>query len=378
MEHIFIFAFAIVITIATNHLLLNFSKNLGTRGNEVKQVRWASTSKPSLGGFAFYVVFLGIVAFLGTQDYPMLFINKKQLLGIFTAVSIGFFIGFADDTYNTNPLLKFIGQFTCAIVLFFSDIQIQIVPNYTILNFVFTSLWVVGLMNSVNMLDNMDAITASSSIVIISALLIIATFVAKDKNVTFILLAILASLIGFLYHNWNPAKMYMGDAGSQFLGIFLAIFSILFVWGERDANGSLFQFKQFVLPALLFIIPLIDTITVTFRRLIRGQSPFIGGRDHTTHHLVYFGLNERSVAILFIIISIISSSLLLFIFNNKSAWDNIVTFSAGLFFVVIFILIQITYVIGLRKSKLKRKEELPSPVLDNFERTPQPSFENTI
>lgn len=377
MAQTFIFLFAVVITIATNHILLAFSKNLGTRGNEVKQVRWASTSKPSLGGFAFYVVFLGIMAFLGIQDYPLVLVNKTQLLGIFTAVSVGFFIGFADDTYNTNPFLKFIGQFICAVIIYLSDIQISIIPDYPIINFIFTSLWVVGLMNSVNMLDNMDAITASTSIVIILGLFVIAsTKQEADFNIALILLAVMASLIGFLYHNWNPAKMYMGDAGSQFLGIFLAIFSILFVWGVRDEDGALFQFRQLVLPALLFIIPLIDTITVTFRRLMRGQSPFIGGKDHTTHHLVYFGVKERGVAVLYILISIVSLSILLYSYHNLSKWDNLTTTLSAIFFISTFILIQIIYILGLKKHKIKEKSKLQK--LNSIKRNTQSAFENSI
>lgn len=376
MEKFFIFLFGILLTIAINHFLLAFSKNLGIRGEQIKQVRWAVTSKPSLGGFAFYIVFLGVMAFLGTQNYQLQLIKSSNLLGIFLAVSVGFFVGFADDTYNTNPFLKFIGQFLCAIIVFISDIQIHITPSYPIVNFIFTSLWVVGIMNSINMLDNMDGITASVSIVILLGLISIVIIGAEilDLNIVYILLAVVASLVGFLYHNWSPAKMYMGDAGSQFLGIFLAVFSIVLIWNVRDVNGTEFQFRQFVLPALLFIIPLIDTITVTFRRLMKGQSPFIGGKDHTTHHLVYFGLKERSVAGLYILINSVSVIIFLYNYYNRQGWNYMVTMISALFFVIIFVLVQGTYVVGLRKNKLKNK----LPILNDFERKPQSTFENHI
>lgn len=94
MEKFFIFLFGILLTIAINHFLLAFSKNLGIRGEQIKQVRWAVTSKPSLGGFAFYIVFLGVMAFLGTQNYQLQLIKSSNLLGIFLAVSVGFFVGF--------------------------------------------------------------------------------------------------------------------------------------------------------------------------------------------------------------------------------------------------------------------------------------------
>lgn len=372
MKHIFIFIFSSLITILANTILLVFSKNLGTRGKEVKQVRWASTSKPSLGGFGFYLVFLGIMAFVGIQNNNLLLVTKTQLLGIFGALSLGFFIGFADDTYNTNPMLKFIGQFSCAILLFFADIQIHIMPQYPLVNFLFTSLWVVGLMNSINMLDNMDAITGSSSAMIIIgllALLYIRGF--EDKTMEFTLLAILASVVGFLYHNWYPAKMYMGDAGSQFLGVFLATFSIILVWGERVPNVDTFQFRQLVFPALLFIIPLIDTITVTYHRLMRGQSPFVGGKDHTTHHLVYFGFKETEVAYLYIFINALSIGLLLLFANDPQTWANKMVIWGSVFFVIVFTLIQAIYFIGKRKQQPKQS----LPVTNDFKIEPESVFE---
>lgn len=375
MEYSIIFIFAVIVTVITNHLLLAFSKNLGTRGNEVKQVRWASTTKPSLGGFAFYIVFLSTVIFLWVQDNESTFISKKQFLGLVIAVSIGFLVGFADDTYNTNPLLKFIGQFLSAVVVFLADIQIYIIPDNVVINFIFTSLWVVGLMNSINMLDNMDGITASASgMIIIGMLIVMGIGNNIDSVVMFILLSVLASVIGFLYHNWNPAKMYMGDAGSQFLGVFLAIFSILIAWRERDPDGKVFQFRQFVVPALLFIIPLIDTITVTFRRLIRRQSPFVGGRDHTTHHFVYYGLKERDVALLYIIVNALTIVMVTFLCLNRVHWNSWITFSIAILLVLLFSITQVVYNWGHEKQKAN--DELK--FFEQYNTQSQSTVENTI
>ncbi len=375
MKYTIIFIFSIIVTVITNHLLLAFSKNLGIRGNEVKQVRWASTTKPSLGGFAFYIVFLSTIVFLWIQDNESTFISEKQFLGLFIAVSIGFLVGFADDTYNTNPLLKFIGQFLSAIVVFLADIQIYIIPDNIVINFIFTSLWVVGLMNSINMLDNMDGITASASgMIIIGMLIVMGIGNNFDSVVMFILFSILASVIGFLYHNWNPAKMYMGDAGSQFLGVFLAIFSILIAWRERDPDGKVFQFRQFVVPALLFIIPLIDTITVTFRRLMRRQSPFVGGRDHTTHHFVYYGLKERDVALLYIIVNALTIVMIALLCLNRVHWNSWITFLIATLFVVLFSITQVVYNWGHKKQKAN--EELK--IFEQYNTQSQSTVENTI
>jgi UDP-GlcNAc:undecaprenyl-phosphate GlcNAc-1-phosphate transferase len=116
-------------------------------------------------------------------------------------------------------------------------------------------------------------------------------------NGVFLILAIgsLASLISFLYYNWHPSKMYMGDNGSQFLGALLAIIGIQVFWNSPNTTSHPTLYP-FMLILMAFIIPISDTTTVTINRLMRGQSPFVGGRDHTTHHLSYFGLKERTIA----------------------------------------------------------------------------------
>jgi UDP-GlcNAc:undecaprenyl-phosphate GlcNAc-1-phosphate transferase len=122
----------------------------------------ASTTKPSLGGFSFYIVFLISISMLGV--FPVMedsYFNKR-LVGLLVASSLGFLMGLADDAYNTNPLIKFIGQFTCANILIATGFEIEITPM-TQFNYIFTVIWVIGLMNSINLLDNMDAIAASTS-----------------------------------------------------------------------------------------------------------------------------------------------------------------------------------------------------------------------
>src|SRR5690606_3612562 len=93
-----------------------------------------------------------------------------------------------------------------------------------------------------------------------------------------------------------PSKIFMGDTGSQFLGIFLAATSIIYLWNFKPINGIENTFQQILMVALAFIIPLVDTITVSINRPLRGQSPFVGGKDHTTHHLSYLGISDSGVA----------------------------------------------------------------------------------
>jgi len=341
-------------SIVINKLLLKFSKNLGMRNLDKKEeIRWSSVRKPALGGISFFLCFLISFAMLGIiphEDNTVL-----PLIGIAGASTLGFLLGLADDAYNTNPLVKIFGQITCAFILIVTGIVLPVTSSEPI-NFIFTIVWVIGMMNSINMLDNMDGVSTSISISIILGM-ISYEFYTGNINVVFtiILVGVLGGLIGFLFYNWNPSSMYMGDTGSMFLGVLLAGSSIWFVWHERDLYGGTFQIKQFVIPMLLFIVPLIDTMTVTVRRLMRKQSPFVGGKDHITHHLVYLGLKERTVAMVLIVVSLTSIPLMLFIKNND--WTILTTVLAFGYFALLFFTMQILYNKGAKLNQMKIEKE---------------------
>ena len=328
---------AIVFSILLNGLLLKFSSTLGIRNSNEPILRWSSNSKPSLGGISFFVVFL-----LSITSYPYLFedvtiFRNFQFLGIVIACTIAFIMGLADDAYNTRPFLKFFVQVLCAGILILSDISIHVFQSNW-LNYLFTIVWIVGMMNSINMLDNMDAITTSVSItIIISALAII--WLGKNFISTIhvlILIGVLGALVGFLYYNWHPSKLFMGDTGSQFLGVFLGIIGILYFWNAYDVQGHPLVTKQFFVSALTFIIPLCDTAIVVINRISKKQSPFVGGRDHTTHHLSYLGLSDQQVAIILTLISMIAMLLTYVIISCVVKWNYISMTLIGTFGLAVF------------------------------------------
>jgi len=351
--YLFYFIVSTFISFLINWIFLRFARNLSIKNNaEQNQERWKTDVKPALGGFSFFLIFLISISFLSLLN-PSKISNNYQLIGILAASTLGFIIGLADDTYNTNPLVKFMGQLTCAFILIVMDVYIPITGNMAI-DFGITTFWVIGLMNSINMLDNMDAITTTTSmIILVSAILFAIVGVETNQIYIILLIGVFGSLLGFLYFNWNPAKIYMGDSGSQFLGVFLAAISIIFFWNQKDDYGGVFQIKQFVIPMLVFIVPLIDTITVSIRRLMRKQSPFVGGRDHTTHHLAYFGLSEKQVALTLIFLGLISTPFVTALYMEKIVWTWTVTLYSFIYFAVIFVLMQWIYNIG-KKRNLKK------------------------
>lgn len=314
---------ALLFAFLINGLLLKLSRTLGVKDQPDDLVRWSATTKPAVGGIAFYILFLFAIAcysiLFGAVDYNN---NIVQFLGVMAACSLGFVVGLADDAYNTKPFLKFAAQFSSGIILIATGTSINI-SGIVPLDYFLTMFWVVGLMNSINMLDNMDGITASVSISVILGGLYMIWSRGEAQSIYFItLIGVLAGLLGFLYFNWNPSKMYMGDTGSQFLGVFLSVVGILYLWNGHTGPEFRIQTKQFIVALLVFIVPIIDTTTVTINRLLKGKSPFVGGRDHTTHHLSYLGLSDRQVAYVFIGMSLLSLTFLIIIDQVIGAsWD---------------------------------------------------------
>lgn len=345
---------SVMVSFLINWLFLRFTNNLRVKDNsDLNQERWKTEVKPSLGGFSFFIVFLISISLASLFSGDISGEIDKKIIGILAASTLGFIIGLADDTYNTNPLVKFMGQLTCAFILILMGVYINVTGNEAI-DFAITTLWVIGLMNSINMLDNMDGITTTTSLSIILGAIIFAIIQGHaEMNYLFLLVGVFGALLGFLYFNWAPAKMYMGDTGSQFLGVFLAAISIIFFWGQKDAFGGVFQIKQFVIPMLVFIVPLIDTITVSIRRLMRKQSPFVGGRDHTTHHLAFFGFSEKQVILVLLAISLISLPLVSILYLGFIEWTWLVSLSAFVYFAVMFLGMQKVYNVGKARQEAK-------------------------
>lgn len=294
-----LFFAALVFSLVVNSVFMRFFRTFGIRERDAGMVRWSASAKPAFGGIGFFIVFLGAFAVHGTLFPKYSDPFQRELVGLLVATGMGFLMGLADDAYNTRPLLKFMTQVACGAALIVSGTYIHIFDS-SWLNYGLTLLWVVGMMNSINMLDNMDAITTVTSIFILLAGLIALLMSGTVITINAVLIiGIIGSLCGFLFYNWNPSRMYMGDTGSQFLGVFLAYVGIRSFWNGTSSMGVEEPMRQATAALMVFLLPIIDTTTVTINRLSRGKSPFVGGKDHTTHHLSYLGLSDAQVALAF-------------------------------------------------------------------------------
>jgi UDP-GlcNAc:undecaprenyl-phosphate GlcNAc-1-phosphate transferase len=260
-------------------------------------------------------------------------------VGLFVSASLAFMMGLADDAYDTKPYFKLLIQILCGLIFVWTDTKIELF-HIAILDQAFTVLWVIILMNSLNMLDNMDGITATTTLFALMACLFACYFIGNSSEPywIFTIVSVIGAIVGFLRYNINPSKMFMGDAGSQFIGLFVAFFTVKYLWnlGSMTENHS---WVSLIITLVSLTPAAADTLTVVINRLKEGKSPMVGGKDHTTHHLVYAGYNDRQVWYIFTLIGFLSfafSALIIYLVKQNTILP---IFAFLLFFVIVFYLL---------------------------------------
>lgn len=330
----------VLVAVVVNIILLRFSQTLGIRNKNDVVIRWSNESKPSLGGVSFFVVFVfAAIAYAITfNNEPNIFQNHKYV-GLFGAASIAFLMGLADDAYNTKPLLKLFVQILCGVILVASGSHIELFHNFWI-DATLTVIWIIIVMNSLNMLDNMDGITGTTVFFILTACLASNWLIfGFNSNIwSIMLIAVIGAVSGFLTMNIHPSKLFMGDAGSQFIGLFVGYFAIEFLWNVPSYSENP-SWLGACIALVAFTPAAADTLTVFITRIKRGQSPMVGGKDHTTHHLVYAGLTDKKVWYVFLFIGLVACLLAIAMvhFVTLQADKPILIFV--LYFLLVFVLL---------------------------------------
>ncbi len=330
----------VLISILTNWFLLRYSGNKFSKDVPKDTLRWEMKRKPAIGGISFFVGFLIAILAFFLMTHSTEFDNTKTI-AMLLCITAACILGLYDDFANAPVSVKFIVQFLIAVTLICVDIRIHI-THIDAIDIILTILWVVGIINSLNMLDNMDGVTASVSICILLGILLIGSL---NYNMLLlnqlIIIALICSIIGFLFFNHYPSKMYMGDIGSLILGCSLAIFSIIYLWNPPvDSHFDIHTaIRQLVCVMLLFVIPLTDTSTVFIKRIRRGQSPFKGDKGHTTHHLVYAGLHQKFVAPLYALITLAGMALALCLTYFVKQWNWPLIILSVLYCIIVWVVL---------------------------------------
>lgn len=328
MDYIFTFIISFVISLLLTPLVRIVMEKLGIISKPCKS-RWNPKPVALMGGIAIFISFM-VSALLKIQ------FDRKIILLLLGSL-IMFILGVFDDQKSIHPVAKFAIQLIMGITVISFGFVSKILP-YNWLNMILTLIWLVGITNALNMIDNIDGL--SSGITIISALGIFGLSVKKGEiNVALLSLALAGSCLGFLGYNFKPAKIFMGDCGSLFIGFTLAGLAVLGSW--QNSNSL---FGSLLSPIIILSVVIFDTTLVTILRLKNKKKPWQGGKDHTSHRLVHIlkGKEKSSVLILYGI-EIIASLLGLIAANLNSISAVIIT---------IFWLIILT-LFGIKLAKVK-------------------------
>jgi UDP-GlcNAc:undecaprenyl-phosphate GlcNAc-1-phosphate transferase len=299
-KYLLVFIASFIVSLIVTPVVRVVSTKFG-KVAEVREDRWHKKPTPLLGGIAIWSSWIIITTFF----IP----NFNYKLPIILSATAIFALGLIDDIVKLNPQVKLVGQIIIASSLTLAGIIIEIIP-YPVISIPFTILWLVAITNSFNLLDNMDGLSAGIAVIAATSLGI---FLIQSGNHSAALLTFIlaGASLGFLVYNFNPAKIFMGDCGSMFLGFLLSSTAIIGTW--REASSLI---ATMVVPLLVLGIPIFDTTFVTLTRKLRGDAISQGGKDHISHRLVALGLSERQVVLSFYGFSIFFALLALYFSIN--------------------------------------------------------------
>lgn len=287
-----------------------------------KQDRWHSRPTALFGGIAIAIAVLGTtVALDGVRSQPALL----------ACGAVMFLFGLADDILGVKPATKLIAQISVASVLMFFHYRLGWSQSLT-LDSILTLVWIVGIINACNLLDNMDGLC--TGVACIGALAYVSFFFPIQPGIAGYFEARYAVIVsgaaaGFLVYNAKPASIFMGDCGSLFLGLSLAALALrpvesiaapVLVVGDFFSNFL----KLTVAPIALLMVPILDTTLVTAVRLLSGRSASVGGRDHSSHRLVALGLSERAAVAVLWGLAALSGVVAYTMRHSSSSWSGLV------------------------------------------------------
>lgn len=280
------------------------ARNAALRYNIVDQpdgrLKDHAQATPYLGGIVVYISFLLTLSFT--------FGFNEKILGITLAGSVLVIIGLFDDMQAVTPGVKFLGQLVAILVLIKSGIRIELIalPNW--LNWPLTVLWIAGIINAVNILDIMDGL-ATGVAFCASLTLFIVSVLNGNTMIAVLTLALAGSLLGVLKYNFEPAKIYLGDTGSMFIGLMLGSLSMIGSYSHSNSFG-------FVAPILILGVPIFDMLFVMVLRYRKGISMFLGSKDHFPLRCRKIGFSVRRIVLMSYAATLLLGGIALWIMNT--------------------------------------------------------------
>lgn len=286
---------AFVVAAAVTPAAIKIAPKIGAMDIPKDERRMHKKPMPRFGGIAIYLGIMAALAVFALKD--------KGITSVMTGCTLIYMLGLIDDLKDLKPLVKLCGQIVCATVVYIMGVRIEFITNYfgpgnmafgDVACFIITVLWLIAITNAVNLIDGLDGLAAG--IAAISALCIgYVAYIHGQYVPTLAMMAIAGAALGFLPYNFNPAKIFMGDSGSELLGFSIAAVSIL-------GTVKSATIVVVIIPALVLGLPIFDTVMAIFRRLAKHQSIGTADKEHLHHRIMKAGFGQkRAVMILYCI-----------------------------------------------------------------------------
>jgi UDP-GlcNAc:undecaprenyl-phosphate GlcNAc-1-phosphate transferase len=281
-----IFLLAFVIALAMTPLAIKIAPKIGAVDVPKDNRRMHTKTMPRFGGMAIYIGTVGAMLIFMPMD--------SKLLGVIAGGTIMLVVGIVDDIKGMPAKVKLLFQVICAVILFQFSVRISFVgdpfgPGFIYfpwwLSLIITVVWVVGITNTINLIDGLDGLAAG--IAFIASISISYTAYLSDRpDISLITLAIAGAALGFLPYNFNPAKIFMGDGGSLFLGFMLAGISVMSPMKGATVIAT-------VVPMFVLALPIFDTAFAILRRLVNGRPIMEADKGHLHHRIMAVGLGQK-------------------------------------------------------------------------------------
>ncbi len=356
LQHfVLLFAQALILSL----LLTPVARNVAIRTGHVDDPghrKVHKSAKPVLGGaaifLAFHIVVIGdwfalkYLGFLFSEsqgglagEIRMLWNHaigaravSNELIGWLLGGALVFFVGLWDDRYGMNPFLKLFAQIIAGSILFAVGIRITLLIDNVFFSYLLTVGWVVAITNSFNLLDNMDGLSGGVAAI---ALLIFAasSHTAGQDFLTAALVVLAGSVCGFLWYNFNPSSIFMGDAGSMFIGYNLAaLTTLLTFWGE---SGDVRIWALFT-PLIILAVPIFDTLSVIVIRIRNRKPIYVGDTNHFSHRLVSLGMSHRRAVLVIYLVTLCTGLAALILPHLTRPQDAFIVFAqtVAIFFII--------------------------------------------
>ncbi|WP_099974438.1 MULTISPECIES: glycosyltransferase family 4 protein [Lactobacillaceae] len=274
---------------------------------------------PTIGGLAIFIAFTFSTFVLLRGQLP-----THELFSVFLAECIIILTGLIDDIRELSPKAKMAGILAAALVIYFladikmNEVSLPFIGSFNLgwWSFPITIIWILAITNAVNLIDGLDGLATGVSIISLFTMGIVGYFFLNTNNIyiSIWIFALVASLIGFLPHNFNPAKIFLGDTGSLFIGFMMAVFSLK---GLKNVT-----FVTVLIPVVIMGVPITDTVYAMLRRFLNKKPITQADKHHLHHRLMQLGLSHRQTVLAIYGIALIFAFISM-LYPISSFWGSI-------------------------------------------------------